>query len=136
MAPQGMQMPGGLLAGPNAEQRLARVLGLDATQQNAVHTALDQMRVQLQGVTGNVADLRTQLAAAVRAGDTGKIDQLTQDLARTQQQQMAIQAKAMAAIYGTLNADQKARFDASLDRQFGVRPPRQPKGAAPQGTVQ
>lgn len=137
LPPAGMMGgPGGLLDGPNAERRLTNVLGLTAEQQNKVHTAIEEQKVQTQGLGDRGNDLRTQLAAAVKAGDEGKIDQVTQDLSRLQQQQMAIRAKTMAKVYGTLNADQKARIDNSLNRQMGVRN-RRAKGAPPaQGAVQ
>ena len=134
MPPPGQGLPGGVLDGPNVEQRLTNVLGLTAEQQNKVHTALDERRVLAQGQTSKVPDLRDQLAAAVRANDEGKIDQLTQELSRAQQQQLSLQAKTMAKIYAALTADQKSRFDASLDRQMGVRP-RQGKGAPPPGAI-
>src|SRR6266853_4477469 len=105
--------PGGILDGPNAERRLTNVLGLNAEQQNKVHTAIEERNVQTKGLGERGAELRTQLSAAVKAGDEGKIDQVTQDLARLQQQQMAIQAKTMAKVYATLDADQKARIDSS-----------------------
>ena len=127
--PPPMGGPGGVLDGPNAEQRLASVLGLTAEQQNKVHTAIEEQKVQTKGL-GDMVALRNQLAAAVKAGDEGKIDQITQDMARLQQQRAAIQAKTMAKVYGALNADQKARMDATLDRQLGVRN-RQGKGAPP-----
>jgi Spy/CpxP family protein refolding chaperone len=129
MPPPGMMGgPGGLLDGPNAERRLTNVLGLNAEQQNKVHTAIEEQKVQAKGLGERGAELRTQLGAAVKAGDEGKIDQVTADLARLQQQQMAIQAKTMAKVYGALDADQKARIDRSLDRQMGVRN-RRAKGA-------
>jgi len=144
MPPPAGVMPGwpGLLDGPNAERRLTSVLGLNAEQQNKVHTAIEEQKVQTNGLGARGAELRTQLTAAVKAGDEGKIDQVTQDLSRLQQQQMAIQAKTMAKVYGALNADQKARIDNSLDRQLGVRNRRAKgihpaAGAAPApGTVQ
>jgi len=137
MPPSGMLPgPGGILEGPNAEQRLTRVLGLNAEQQNKVHTALEERKVLTQGQAGKMDDLRTQLSAAVKAGEDSKIDQITQDMARLQQQQTAIQAKTMSKVYGALNVDQRARLDASLDRQLGVRPRRSPAVTPAPGAVQ
>ena len=49
--------------------------------------------------------------SAIKAGDEGKIDTLTQDMARLDAQQMAIQAKAQSRVYSSLTADQKAKVD-------------------------
>jgi hypothetical protein len=133
--PEAGLLPGGLFdGGPNAERRFATVLGLNAGQQNTVHTALEERKILLQGQTAKGPDLRDQLAAAVRSGDEARIDQLTQDLSRLQQLQTSVQAKTFAKIYGALTADQKARFDPSLDRQLGVR--RRPVNAPQAGAVQ
>ena len=109
------------LGGPNAERRLTRALDLNATQQNQVHTALEEQQVLLKGLPERAGELRTQLAAAVRGGDEGKIDQIARDLAQVAQQQTAIRAKTAAKIYGALNADQKARMDRALNRDLGLR---------------
>ena len=137
MAPPGMLGgPGGILEGPNAEQRLTRVLGLNAEQQNKIHTALEERKVLAQGQAGKMDDLRTQLSAAVKAGEDSKIDQVAQDMARVQQQQTSIQAKTMSKVYGALNSDQRARLDASIDRQLGVRVRRANSTPAVPGAVQ
>jgi Spy/CpxP family protein refolding chaperone len=112
---------GGLLSGPNAERRLTQRLGLNAAQQNTLHTALQEQQVQVKGLSDRMAELRTQLAAAVRAGDEGKIDQVTRDMAQINQQRAAISAKTIAKVYGSLNADQKAQVDRTLNRELGIR---------------
>jgi len=134
--PEAGLLPGGLFdGGPTAERRFATVLGLTAEQQNKVHTALEERKVMLQGQTAKGPDLRDQLAAAVRSGDEARIDQVTEELSRLQQLQNSVQAKTIAKVYGALTADQKARFDPSLDRQLGIR--RRPaKGTLAPGAVQ
>src|SRR5947209_8254120 len=115
-----MDLDRGGLTGPNAERRLTRVLGLNAEQQNKVHTALEEQRVQTQGLSTRSSDLRQQLAAAVRAGDESKIDQITRDLAQVNQQRSAIAAKTLAKVYGSLSADQKTRVDGALNRELNL----------------
>jgi hypothetical protein len=56
------------------------------------------------------------LNAAIKAGDTGKIDSLTPNIAQLEGQIMSIDAKMQAKIYSSLTADQKAKVDA---RPFG-----------------
>jgi hypothetical protein len=126
----------GGLGDPNAEQRLTRQLGLNAEQQNRVHTVLQEQQVLTKGMSDRVRGLRTQLTAAIKAGDEGKIDTITQDLSRANQEQLAVQAKSWAKIYGTLNADQKARVDQTVSREFGVPGPRGRRGPTAQTPAQ
>lgn len=125
----------GGLADSSAEQRLTRRLGLNAEQQNRVHTVLQEQQVMTKGMAERIQGLRTQLTDAVKAGDEGKIDTITQDLARANQEQLAIQAKSWARIYSTLNADQKARVDQALGLEFGVPGGRLRRGPGPAGPV-
>jgi Heavy-metal resistance len=120
------------LLGPNAEARLTRQLGLNATQQNTLHTALASAQVQQQGMREKTSALRTQLQAAVKAGDEGAIDNVTRDMAELQQQQAAVHAKTLATVYASLSTDQKARFEPMMNRELGVPGPR-PAGRGPGG---
>lgn len=131
--------PGELrLEGRNVEQRLTKQLNLNATQQNTVHTAIEESKVILQGMDQKEAGLRTQLATAVRSGDTSKIDSLTQELSTIHQQRSATEAKGISKIYASLSSDQKAKIDPQVNRALGVpggrRGPRGPR-PAPNGTA-
>jgi hypothetical protein len=113
--------PGKLrLEGRNVEQRLTKQLNLNATQQNTVHTAIEESKVILQGMDQKEAGLRTQLATAVRSGDTSKIDSLTQELSTIHQQRSATEAKGISKIYASLSSDQKAKIDPAVNRTLGV----------------
>ncbi|HEY6344530.1 MAG TPA: Spy/CpxP family protein refolding chaperone [Bryobacteraceae bacterium] len=130
--------PGELrLEGRNVEQRLTKQLNLNATQQNTVHTVVEESKVILQGMDQKEAGLRTQLATAVRSGDASKIDSLTQELSTIHQQRSATEAKGLSKIYASLSSDQKAKVDPAVNRSLGVpggrRGPRPaPNGNAPQ----
>jgi Spy/CpxP family protein refolding chaperone len=87
-------------------------LGLSATQQNTIHTVMADAQVQSKGLREQSRTLRDQLNAAVKAGDEGKIDQVTRDMANLDAQMNSIEAKAQAKIYGSLTADQKTKIDA------------------------
>jgi len=106
--------------GPNAESRLTKQLGLDAAQQNTLHTALLSAGVQQQGMKEKMAGLRTQLATAVKAGDESTIDRTTQDIAALNQQQSAIHLKTISKLYTSLNAAQKTRFEPQMNREIGL----------------
>jgi hypothetical protein len=130
--------PGELrLEGRNVEQRLTKQLNLNATQQNTLHTVVEESKLTLQGMDQKEAGLRTQLATAVRSGDTSTIDSLTQELSTIHQQRSATEAKGLSKIYATLSSDQKAKIDRAVNRALGVpggrRGPRPtPNGNAPQ----
>jgi Spy/CpxP family protein refolding chaperone len=124
------QGPGGR-RGPDRE---AAQLGLTAEQQNIVHTARSEAAVQSKGLRDQARTLRQELTAAIKAGDTAKIDSLAPSIAQVESQLTAIDAKVQAKIYGSLTADQKAKVDArpgSLGRMMmgGGRPGPPPPAA-------
>ena len=123
------QQPRPRAGGWMSEQRLTNQLNLDAVQQNKVHAAMEEARVAQQGLDQKVFDLRSQLAAAIKSGSEPNIDRVAQDMASVQQQQTAIHAKALAKIYGSLDAQQQARFERIMSRDLGTpglrRQPRQ-----------
>lgn len=93
----------------NFEQRLATRLGLNATQQNAVHTAMMESQTQLQGMNQQRRTLHATMVTAIKAGNTDQIDQISQQMSLLNQQETAIRAKTTAKIYATLSADQKTK---------------------------
>jgi len=97
--------------GPGGEDRAFADLGLTAEQQNAIHTAREDAKVQSKGIADQVRTLRTQLNDAVKANNVGAIDSLARQIADQEGQMMAIDAKAEAKIYSVLTADQKAKVD-------------------------
>lgn len=119
--------PRGHMRGPgnfeqNFEQRLATRLGLNATQQNAVHTAMMESQTQLQGMNTQRRTLHTAMVNAIKTGNTEQIDQLSQQMATLQQQEMAIRSKATARIYATLSADQKTKVGDRVEMLGGGGP--------------
>jgi hypothetical protein len=114
--------------GPNAEARLTKQFGLNATQQNTLHTTLASAKVQTQGMREKETTLRTQLGTSVKAADEAGIERAATDIETLHQQQTAIRAKTLATIYGSLDATQKAKFEPLLNRELGIPVPR-PAGA-------
>src|SRR5215472_4529910 len=90
-----LEGPGGL-TGPMTEQRLTQRLGLNATQQNTAHTAIEEAKVILKGAPQQERDLRNQLATAVKSGDEAGIERASQNLAALQQQRTSTEAKALS----------------------------------------
>jgi len=121
--------PGGIFS-RNGEARLTKQLGLNATQQNTLHTALMSAEVQRKGLNEQARSLRTQLSAAVKAGNEGQIESITRDMSALQQQETSIHARTLATVYGSLTADQKTKFEPMMNRELGVPGPR-PAGRGP-----
>jgi Spy/CpxP family protein refolding chaperone len=101
------------------EKRLTTHLGLNATQQNAVHTTLAESRVQQKGMNEQMRTLHTQMVAAVKAGNTDQIDSISSQMSQLHQQQTSIHMKTTAKIYGSLTADQKTKVGANLEMLMG-----------------
>ncbi len=114
---------------PDTEARLTKTLSLSATQQNAVHTALQEHRVATSGLNDQMHTLNTQLHAAIKAGAGDQIDKITASMSTLHQQQTASQAKAAAKIYATLTDDQKTQVGDHLEMLMGG-----PGGRGPGGT--
>ncbi len=110
---------GGGPGGPDTEARLTKTLNLNATQQNAVHTALQEHRVATSGLADQMHTLNTQLHAAIKAGNTDQINSVTASIGTLHQQQLASQAKAAAKIYATLTDDQKTQVGDHIEMLMG-----------------
>lgn len=110
--------PGG--HGPrDFESRLTQNLGLNAEQQNKVHTIMAESRLTTKGNAEQTHSLHASLTEAIKAGDEAKIDKITQELAGLHQQQIANHAKTTAKIYATLSADQKTKVGPNLELLMG-----------------
>jgi Spy/CpxP family protein refolding chaperone len=120
------------------ESRLTQNLGLNAEQQNKVHTIMAESRLTQQGTHQQMQTLQTSLTEAIKTGDEAKIDSITQQMGALHQQQTANHAKSMAKIYSSLTPDQKTKAGPNLELlmggPMGGRPPMtRPK---PAGQVQ
>jgi hypothetical protein len=113
------QGPRGGAGGPDTETHLTRTLNLNATQQNAVHTALQEHRVATSGLNDQMHTLNTQLHAAIKSGATDQINTLTTSISALHQQMLASQATAASKIYATLNADQKTQVGDHIEMLMG-----------------
>ena len=100
--------------GARMETFITRMLQLDATQQNQLHTYLEESRVASQSLRDQVPDLRKSLMAAIKANDSAQIDSLTTQIGNLDQQLSAIRAKAAAKIYAILTEAQKAELGPGL----------------------
>ena len=100
--------------GARPEKFITRMLQLDATQQNQLHTYLEESRVASQPLREQLPDLRKSLMEAIKANDTAQIDSLTTQIANLEQQLSAIRAKTAAKTYAMLTEEQKAEVGPGL----------------------
>jgi hypothetical protein len=105
-------------------QMLTRFLTLDAGQQATATTALTNAQAQLALNAATLKTDRGQLVDAIKGNQLGTIDTLTSTIANLQGQDEAIRAKAAAAIYATLTADQKTKLGNGLGPLLGGGPGR------------
>ncbi len=124
------------LLGPNAEARLTKQFGLDATQQNTLHTTIMSAQVQQKGMREKEGTLRTQLAAAVKAGSESAIDSAALEIETLHQQQTSIHAKALATVYASLTPAQQAKFLPMMNRELGMPGPGRGPRQRPRGPQQ
>lgn len=97
-------------AGPAAH--LNKVLNLSSAQQQKAHEIFADLRVKTQDLGPKLRTAHASLRDAARRGASNEeIDKISQDAANVQAQMSASHAKAMAALYSTLTADQKKTFD-------------------------
>lgn len=100
----------------NRVARLTTLLTLTTSQQTQATTIFTNEQTAESGLTTSIQTARTALRTAVQKNDlTGIVTQATQIGALTTQQ-VEIQAKAEAAFYAILTADQQTKYNL---RPFG-----------------
>jgi Spy/CpxP family protein refolding chaperone len=100
--------------GPRPDMHLATMttlLSLSTGQQAQATTIYANARTAAKGVQTNLRATHTALSAAIKKNDVGSIETLTNQMGAMQGQSIAIEAKAEAAFYATLTADQQTKYD-------------------------
>jgi len=105
--------------GARMERFLTRSLQLDASQQNQLHTFIEENRVATQSLRDQMPDLRKGLMEAIKANNTAQIDTLTTQMGNIEQQLSAARAKTAAKFYAVLNDAQKADLGARIGMLMG-----------------
>jgi Spy/CpxP family protein refolding chaperone len=111
MGPQHYRMLGGPMVA-----RLTRELNLTPDQQTQARNIFAQARQEVKTLDPQLRSERQQVRAAIRSNDPARIDQIALRDANVNARALAIHEKAIAKVYSTLTADQKAKFD-----QMGAR---------------
>lgn len=91
-------------------KRLTVLLSLTSTQQQQANTIYTNAAKSEQTIHQGEKSVHDSLRAAIRNNDTAAIDQLTSTLAQSMAQSTSIHAKADAAFYQILTAEQQARM--------------------------
>jgi Spy/CpxP family protein refolding chaperone len=97
------------------EAHLTKALSLNATQQNTVHTVLEERRVSTKGLGQQMQALHTQMVTAIKNGDESSIEKVTTEMGTLHQQEQTAHAKAVSKIYASLTAEQKTKVGAHLE---------------------
>jgi Spy/CpxP family protein refolding chaperone len=91
---------------------LTTVLSLTTAQQQQATTIFTSAATSAQSLLEQMKTAHQSLAAAIKSNDGAAIDQTSATLGGLLAQMTAIHAKAQAAFYQTLTADQQTKFDA------------------------
>ena len=97
---------------------LSSLLTLTTGQQTQATTIFTTALTSIQTLQTNITTARTALATAVKANDTAGINTQSAAIGTAEGQIVALQAKADAAFYALLTADQKTKLLAA-DSDFG-----------------
>jgi Spy/CpxP family protein refolding chaperone len=90
-------------------KRLVTALNLTADQQQQAKTIMQGARQTAQPLAQQLKQDRQALAAAIQAGDSARIQQLSTDMGSLRGQVLAIRSDAMSKLYAILTPDQKAK---------------------------
>jgi Spy/CpxP family protein refolding chaperone len=91
-------------------KRLTTLLNLTAAQQQQATTIYTNSAKAEQSIREADRGTRENLRTAVKNNDTATIDQISSSIAQSTAQLTSIRAKADAAFYQILTADQQAKF--------------------------
>ena len=90
-------------------KRLVNALDLTADQKQQAKIIMQGARQTAQPLAQQLKQDREALAAAIQAGDSAKIQQLSTEMGGLRGQVLAIRSDAMSKFYATLTPDQKAK---------------------------
>ena len=98
---------------------LTNRLGLSTAQQQQATTIFTNSATAAATVRESLRTARQSLSDAVKSNGTAAIDQIATTIGGLDAQQTSIEAKADAAFYQILTADQKTKFDSGVGRGPG-----------------
>jgi Spy/CpxP family protein refolding chaperone len=90
-------------------KRLVQALDLTPDQQQQAKTIMQGARQTAQPLAQQLKQDRAALTAAIQAGDSAKIQQLSTDMGGLRGRMLAVRSDAMSKLYAILTPDQKAK---------------------------
>jgi Spy/CpxP family protein refolding chaperone len=103
-------------------KRLMNALDLTADQKQQAKIVMQGARQTAQPLAQQLKQDREALAAAIQAGDSARIQQLSTDMGSLRGRVLAIRSDAMSKFYAMLTPDQKAKaveFQQKARQVFG-----------------
>ena len=100
--------------------RLTARYNLTPDQQTQVRAILKESREHNKALATQFREERMALVNAIKSDSLGQIDRITKQNVDMNTQMAANHMKTVARIYAILTPDQKAKFDARLDRLMGM----------------
>jgi Spy/CpxP family protein refolding chaperone len=98
------------------QRRLLQALDLTDAQKQQAKTIFQSARQTVQPLAEQLKQDRTALAAAVKAGDSAQIQQLSTAIGTLRGNVLAARSQAMAKLYALLTPDQKAKAEEFLQK--------------------
>lgn len=101
-------------------KRLTTLLSLTSAQQQQATTIYTNAAKSEQTIREGEKESHDSLRTAIKANDTASIDQLSTKMAQAMAQMTSIKAKADAAFYQILTADQQTKLSDLESQHIGV----------------
>jgi Spy/CpxP family protein refolding chaperone len=105
----GMNIPTGGPYMKNHMEQMADLLQLSKEQKKDIKTLMDDAQKEAAPLREQLVKGRAQIAAAVQAGNPEGVDGAIKSYSEIEGQMAAIEMKAFAGIYKTLDQEQKAK---------------------------
>jgi Spy/CpxP family protein refolding chaperone len=108
----------------HVQRQLIQALDLTAAQKQQAKAILQATRQQAQPLAQQLKQSRQSLSAAIEAGDTTKIQQISTAMGTLQGQVLAIRSAGKAQFYALLTPDQKTKaveFQQKVQQVLGVK---------------
>jgi len=101
--------PDGAAKGKGVRAQMMKELNLTPAQKQQAKTIFQSARQTAQPLTQQLQQDRAALRAAIEAGDSAKIEQLSTEMGGLRGNVIAARSQAMVKFYGILTPDQKTK---------------------------
>jgi Spy/CpxP family protein refolding chaperone len=93
------------------QKRMLQALNLTDTQKQQAKTIFQSARQTAQPLAQQLKQDRAALTAAIEAGDSAKIQQLSTDMGSLRGNVLAVRSQALSKFYALLTPDQKTKAE-------------------------